>query len=90
MSQEILHLDSLEKERRKKKNYVPNISWSISLSKYMEGLTPADKLLEEIKEPMQDLSPAPSQKSLMIQVMDKLSRNLPEAFSELKSQLLNA
>lgn len=84
------HLDSLEKERRKKKNYVPNISWSISLSKYMEGLTPADKLLEEIKEPMQDLSPAPSQKSLMIQVMDKLSRNLPEAFSELKSQLLNA
>lgn len=81
------HLREKEKERRKKNSYVPNISWSISLSKYMEGKISANRLSDEIKEPLQGITPTENQKQLILQVMKKLSKNLPEAFVQLKSYL---
>ncbi|QCX36904.1 hypothetical protein FF125_00075 [Aureibaculum algae] len=81
------NLIAKEKERKKKGNYVPNISWSISLSRYMEGKINATKLLEEIKEPINDKQHTLNQKQHMIKVIDKLSKNLPEAFLQLKSYL---
>ena len=81
------NLKEKEKERRKKSNYVPNISWSISLSKYMEGKISESKLTTEMKEPLNGISPTENQKQLMLQVMNKLSRNLPEAFLQLKSHI---
>ena len=78
-------LKEKEKERRKKSSYVPNISWSISLSKYMEGKISANRLSDEIKEPLRGISLTENQKQLMLRVMNKLSRNLPEVF--LKSQV---
>jgi len=76
-----------EKEHQKKNNYVPNISWSISLSRYMEGKINSDKLLEEIKQPLELIEPTLNQKQLMFKVIDKLSNNLPEAFLKLKSHI---
>lgn len=76
-----------EKERQKKTNYVPNISWSISLSRYMEGKIKSERLLEEIKEPLTLIKPNLNQKQLMLKVIDKLSNNLPEAFFKLKSYI---
>ena len=81
------NLINKEKERKKKGNYVPNISWSISLSRYMEGKINTTKLLEEIKEPIEGTKHTLNQKQHMINVIDKLSKNLPEAFLQLKSYL---
>lgn len=74
-----------ESERQKQNNYVPNISWSISLSRYMEGKINSTRLLEEIKAPLKAIQPTKNQKLLMIKVIDRLSNNLPEAFLKLKS-----
>ncbi len=76
-----------EKERQKKNNYVPNISWSISLSRYMEGKINSSRLLEEIKKPLENIQPTINQKQLMFKVINKLSDNLPEAFFKLKSHI---
>jgi len=76
-----------EKERSRKINYVPNVSWSISLSRYMEGKINSDRLLDEIKEPLKHIQPTLNQKQLMYKVIDKLSNNLPEAFLKLKSHI---
>ncbi|MEE4001751.1 hypothetical protein V1T75_15500 [Tenacibaculum sp. FZY0031] len=76
-----------EKERQKKNNYVPNISWSISLSRYMEGKINSTRLLEEIKQPLGNIQPTINQKQLMFKVINKLSDNLPEAFLQLKSHI---
>ncbi|MEM5565041.1 hypothetical protein WNY78_07990 [Psychroserpens sp. AS72] len=76
-----------ESERQKQSNYVPNISWSISLSRYMEGKINSSRLLEEIKAPLINILPTKNQKQLMIKVIDRLSNNLPEAFLELKSHI---
>ena len=76
-----------EGERQKQNNYVPNISWSISLSRYMEGKINSTRLLDEIKAPIFDVQPTTNQKQLMIKIIDKLSKNLPEAFLKLKSHL---
>ncbi|WP_053975948.1 hypothetical protein [Mangrovimonas xylaniphaga] len=81
------NLREREIERKRKSNYVPNISWSISLSRYMEGEINSSKLLEEIKEPIQGIEATDNQKLLMTQVIDKLSNNLPEAFLYLKSHM---
>ncbi|MEM9685671.1 MAG: hypothetical protein AAF934_01975, partial [Bacteroidota bacterium] len=81
------HLREKEKERRKKNSYVPNISWSISLSKYMEGKIGANRLSDEIKEPLEGITPTENQKQLILQVMKKLSKNLPEAFLQSESYL---
>lgn len=80
-------LTAKEKERKKKGNYVPNISWSISLSRYMEGVINENKLLDEIKAPIAGTDHTLNQKQHMIKVIDKLSKNLPKAFSHLKSYL---
>tara|TARA_R110002012_G_scaffold263456_2_gene446548 strand:+ start:213673 stop:215091 length:1419 start_codon:yes stop_codon:yes gene_type:complete len=81
--------DLVEKEvqRQKQNNYVPNISWSISLSRYMEGKINSKHLLDEIKAPLKAITPTKNQKQLMIKVIDKLSNNLPEAFLKLKSHI---
>ena len=76
-----------EEERQKQNNYVPNVSWSISLSRYMEGNINSARLLDEIKAPLQGVQPTTNQKQLMIKVIDKLSKNLPEAFLKLKSYI---
>lgn len=80
-------LKEKEKERMKKSNYVPNISWSISLSRYMEGKISDARLLDEIKEPLQDIRPTENQKRLIMQVINRFSENLPETFLKLKSYL---
>lgn len=80
-------LKQREKERKLKSNYVPNISWSISLSRYMEGEISSERLLKEIQTPIENLKLVNNQKQLMIQVIDKLSQNLPEAFLSLKSHI---
>lgn len=76
-----------ETERQKKSNYVPNIAWSISLARYMEGKINSKRLLNEIKAPLIDVHPTTNQKQLMVKVIDKLSKNLPEAFLKLKSHI---
>lgn len=76
-----------ENERQKQNNYVPNISWSISLSRYMEGKINSARLLDEIKAPLKDIQPTKNQKQLMKKVIDTLSNNLPEAFLKLKSHI---
>ncbi|WP_452229009.1 hypothetical protein [Lacinutrix sp. MEBiC02404] len=76
-----------ESERQKQSNYVPNISWSISLSRYMEGKINSVRLLEEIKAPIKGVQSTKNQKQLMIKVIDTLSNNLPEAFFKLKSYI---
>ncbi|WP_178991066.1 hypothetical protein [Winogradskyella schleiferi] len=76
-----------ESERQKQNNYVPNVSWSISLSSYMEGHINSSRLLDEIKAPLKAIQPTKNQKQLMIKVIDTLSNNLPEAFLELKSHI---
>jgi len=81
------NLTERENERQKKSNYVPNISWSISLSRYMEGKINSTRLLDEIKAPLKDIQPTQNQKQLMIKVINRLSNNLPEAFLELKSHI---
>jgi hypothetical protein len=80
-------LQELENDRRKRDNYVPTITWSVSLSKYMEGKINSARLLEETKEPLEGMIISESQRNLMIQVINRLSKNLPEAFSKLKSHL---
>lgn len=81
------NLSEKEREHRKKANYVPNISWSISLSKYMEGKINSKRLLEEIKTPLLGSNPNTNQKQLMLQIINKLANYHPEAFSELKSHV---
>ncbi|WP_179318850.1 hypothetical protein [Winogradskyella helgolandensis] len=81
------NLTEKESERQKQNNYVPNISWSISLSRYMEGQINSSRLLDEIKAPLKDIQPTKNQKQLMIKVIDRLSNNLPEAFLKLKSHI---
>ncbi|RMA64353.1 hypothetical protein [Ulvibacter antarcticus] len=76
-----------EGERQKQNNYVPNIAWSISLARYMEGKINSKRLLNEIKAPLIDVHPTTNQKQLMIKVIDRLSKNLPEAFLKLKSHI---
>lgn len=76
-----------ESERQKQTNYVPNISWSISLSRYMEGKINSSRLLDEIKAPLKAIEPTKNQKQLMIKVINRLSNNLPNAFQELKSHI---
>ncbi|MBU2926926.1 hypothetical protein [Winogradskyella psychrotolerans] len=81
------NLTEKESERQKQNNYVPNISWSISLSRYMEGQINSSRLLDEIKAPLKDIQPTKNQKQLMIKVINRLSNNLPEAFLKLKSHI---
>ncbi|MGJ8591320.1 MAG: hypothetical protein ACSHXF_02155 [Aquaticitalea sp.] len=81
------NLTEKESERQKQNNYVPNVSWSISLSRYMEGKINSGRLLDEIKAPLVDIHPTKNQKQLMIKVIEKLSTNLPEAFLKLKSHI---
>lgn len=81
-------LEEKEQLRRKKPNYVPNISWSISLSRYMEGRINADTLFAEIKKPLPQKPLRANQKALMFQVIDQFAKNLPEVFQELKSHVL--
>ncbi|WP_274474013.1 hypothetical protein [Mangrovimonas aestuarii] len=83
----IYDLKARENFRRKKSNYVPNISWSISLARYMEGEINSSRLLVEIKEPINTINPTSNQKYLMVQVINTLSNNLPDAFLNLKSHL---
>lgn len=80
-------LKELESDRKLKSNYVPNVSWSISLSRYMEGEINSNRLYQEIQEPIIEIKPDENQKQLMIQVIDNLSNNLPEAFLSLKSHI---
>ncbi|MGO4905673.1 hypothetical protein [Flavobacterium sp. W20_MBD1_R3] len=80
-------LQERENDRRKSSNYVPTIAWSVSLSKYMEGKINSVRLLQEIKEPLEGIIISEKERNLMIQVIDRLSKNLPEAFSKLKSHL---
>jgi hypothetical protein len=80
-------LQERENDRRKRSNYVPTISWSVSLSKYMEGKINSVRLLQEIKEPLEGIIISEKERNLMIQVIDRLSKNLPEAFLKLKSHL---
>ncbi len=54
----------------------------------MEGQITSKRLLEEIQEPLQDFHPTESQKLVLVQVINTLSNNLPEAFFKLKLQLL--
>ena len=82
------NLLQIEKERSQKSNYyIPNLSWSISLSKYMEGHIDSSRLLKEIEAPLKGLNPTSHQKIILMQVIDNLSVNLPEAFLKLKSHL---
>jgi hypothetical protein len=67
-----------------KGHYVPTITWSVSLSKYMEGKINSTRLLEEIKEPLDGIIISESQRNLMIQVINRLSKNLPDAFFKIK------
>lgn len=76
-----------ESEREKKSNYVPNISWSISLSRYMEGKINSTRLFNEIEKPLLKIKPTLNQKQLMLKVIDRLSNNLPDAFLSLKSYI---
>lgn len=80
-------LQERENDRKKRSNYVPTISWSVSLSNYMEGKSNAARLFQEIKEPLEGLTITENQRNTMIQVINRLSKNLPEAFSKLKSYL---
>ncbi|WP_053970272.1 hypothetical protein [Mangrovimonas sp. ST2L15] len=82
------HLEERENERKLKNNYVPNIAWSISLSRFMEGKISSEVLLKEIKDPLVDIEATSNQKELMAKVIEKLSKNLPEAFEKLKSHVL--
>lgn len=90
---EVLKLDNKynllkrEKERINSTYYIPNIWWSILLSKYMEGRLSSDRLLSEIKEPLEHMSPTESQRVILVRVIENLSKNLPEAFLKLKSHL---
>lgn len=76
-----------ENDRQKRSNYVPTIIWSVSLSNYMEGKINSARLLQEIKEPLKGIIITDNQRNTMIQVIDRLSKNLPEAFLKLKSHL---
>lgn len=80
-------IESREFERQKKLNYVPNIIWSIALSKYMEGIIDDDKFLDEIKAPIKDKKLTENERQLIKKVISKLSKSFPEAFYELKSYL---
>ena len=53
----------------------------------MEGKINSTRLLDEIKAPIIGIEPTTNQKQLMIKVIDKLSKNLPEAFLKLKSYI---
>lgn len=91
--QEILKLSTkfnlIEKEKthQKKLNYIPNISWSISLSKYMEGKINSAQLLKELKTPLIGNIPNNNQKQLMLQIINKLSNNHAEVFHKIKSHI---
>jgi hypothetical protein len=76
-----------EKDRQKRNDYVPTISWSVSLSNYMEGKISSARLLQEIKEPLEGMIITQNQRNTMIQVINRLSKNLPDAFLKLKSHL---
>lgn len=80
-------LQELELERQKRTTYVPNIFWSVSLAKYMEGSIDLDQLKVAVKSSIAEVAPSKSQRKLMIQVLENLSVNLPEVFLKLKSQL---
>ena len=47
----------------------------------------SNRLLAEIKAPLKAIQPTKNQKQLMIKVIDTLSNNLPDAFSQLKSHI---
>jgi hypothetical protein len=53
----------------------------------MEGKINSVRLLQEIKEPLEGIIISEKERNLMIQVIDRLSKNLPEAFLKLKSHL---
>jgi hypothetical protein len=76
-----------ERQRQKSKNYIPNISWSISLSNYMEGKINDKRLTKELHEAIRGNSFTKNQVKLLISVINSLSVNLPEVFLNLKSQI---
>lgn len=83
-----LDIESKEIKRSKDTKYIPNILWSIALSKYMEGYINDTKLLEEIKKPLQHIKkPTESEKELINKVIDRMSKNLPDVFLKLKSRI---
>jgi hypothetical protein len=53
----------------------------------MEGKISSARLLQEIKEPLKGMIITQSQRNTMIQVINRLSKNLPDAFLKLKSHL---
>jgi hypothetical protein len=61
-----------ENDRRKRDSYVPTITWSPS--KIYGGKINSTRLLEEIKEPLEGMIISESQRNLMIQVINRLSK----------------
>ncbi len=90
---EILNLDRkfnlIEKEalRKRKSDYIPNLSWSIHLAQYMEDRIDKERLIQEIKLTIKDVEVNFKNASFLQKTVNILSKNLPDLTKEFKSYL---
>jgi len=80
----------LEEEllQKSKPNYIPNILWSIFLSKYMEENINETQLLDELEKSMILLNPNNNDKKILLKVLNQFSNNLPNVFHKFKSHFI--
>lgn len=71
----------------KKSSFIPNLSWAISLSNYMENRISKEELISKISDSLQDLNISKSNLYLVRKNVKMLSKNLPEIKGVFKSHI---
>ena len=77
-----------EARRKKKSDYIPNLSWSVLLAKYMENKSSKELMLSQINSTFTDMKVTETNKNFLIKTSNLLSKNLPELSKLFKSHLV--
>lgn len=80
-------LTQKESQRKQKYDYIPNLSWSITLSRYMENQISQQQLIDNISQTMAETKLTITNSNFLRITASILSQNFPQLSSVFKSYL---
>ena len=84
------NLSDMELDRKKKKNYIPNLSWGIWLSRYMENTISKEELMVLISNSLEGVLVTKENEMVYEKTVNIITKNLPELNIIFKSHLVKS
>lgn len=81
------NLKNLESKTQKSKTFIPNISWAVLLSEYMETSMTKERFISLMEESLNSVEKSAANFSTLEKNVLKLSKNLPELKNVYKSHV---